>query len=270
MASPPRDRYVAARTCLERLTKRGAALPLGRFRAPKSGWIVLRGRRGHYVFCDELRAYDLATGAAFVARECSGLEFGGDGFVDEKTTEARKKPETVAGRVPIDALRELALMMLLSPSVQDQVVLSASWYDLPGTVVPRRPKEETIGPPERPGGWRSSAQTRLAWSWNVPGSKDGAPPTIRSIRASGAFSWPAAAEAADDYVAHLVTAVESSLEPGCVPVHAPADLLIMSGARPGVSPIDASEQVLDASTQRLATALGRLRGAPLCAGPARP
>ncbi len=37
-------------------------------RAPERGWLVLRGRRGHYQFSDEVRAYDLATGAAYVVK----------------------------------------------------------------------------------------------------------------------------------------------------------------------------------------------------------
>ena len=29
----------------------------------RRGWLVIRGRRGHYDFCDELHAYDLDSGS---------------------------------------------------------------------------------------------------------------------------------------------------------------------------------------------------------------
>jgi len=38
-------------------------------RAIDRGWLVLRGRRGHYDWANEIRAYDLATGAAYVVRD---------------------------------------------------------------------------------------------------------------------------------------------------------------------------------------------------------
>ena len=34
--------------CLAEHRVPGWALPLGRFRAPDRGWLVIRGRRGHY------------------------------------------------------------------------------------------------------------------------------------------------------------------------------------------------------------------------------
>lgn len=259
MASPPRERYVTARLCLEWLSTQGAALPLGRFRAPKTGWLVLQHGSGHVLHCNELRAYDLATGAVFATRECAlpehGLELDADGFVDEKPTEAHFKRQTLTGRVPVDALREVALMLLLSSYVQDHVVPSAIRYRLPGAIVPRRPKEETVVPRVRPGAVRTSAQTAVDWIWSVTGAMGGAP-TPRAIRASGTFVWRSASRMADSYLEHLVTALEASLEPGCVPAHAPADLL--------------STGALDASMERLAAAFVRLRAAPLCMGGGRP
>ncbi len=49
------------------------ALPLGDVKAPDTGWLVIAGRRGHYEFCDTVRAYDLETGAAFIDDNCSEL-----------------------------------------------------------------------------------------------------------------------------------------------------------------------------------------------------
>lgn len=66
------------------------SFPAGRFRSPKKGWLVVVGRRGHYHFCDTLSAYDLGTGAAYVARSCSQLKLADGGIVDvAKTDEAK-------------------------------------------------------------------------------------------------------------------------------------------------------------------------------------
>jgi hypothetical protein len=253
LARPPRERYATAHTCFDRLVPRGARVPLGRFRAPKTGWIVLRGRRGHYEFCDEVRAYDLATGAAWVAQGCSGLKFGGDGFVDEKAVERAKGVATRVGRVPVDDLREVALFMLLSAEIQDRVVLDTRWFTLPAGVVPRRARDARSTPRERPEGWRSSAQTRLAWTWMEEST----------VRHSGTFLWPGASEAADDYVAELVQALEASFVEGCAPARLPAALL-RGGAKPAVSPIDASEGALDATDAKLTAALSARGASSLC------
>ena len=70
---PADKRYQKWHACIEELRPRQDALPLGRVRAPMRGFFVVRGRRGHYSFCDEIRAYDLASGAAYVASSCSGV-----------------------------------------------------------------------------------------------------------------------------------------------------------------------------------------------------
>ena len=109
------EKYRAWRACLESHRPQGAQLPLGRFQAPKDGWWVLRGRRGHYQFCDELRAYDLATGAAWVVKSCSGLVLQQGGTVDHDATDAARGVQVQVGRVPLDALREAAWMTITTP-----------------------------------------------------------------------------------------------------------------------------------------------------------
>nr|WP_128798116.1 hypothetical protein [Corallococcus coralloides] len=57
-------------------------LELGRIRAPMDGWLVIRGRRGHYSFCDQLDAFHLGTGTLYRSSSCSGLALKSDGRVD--------------------------------------------------------------------------------------------------------------------------------------------------------------------------------------------
>ncbi len=119
----------------------GWALPLGRFRAPDRGWLVIRGRRGHYEFCDELRAYDVETGAAYVAKSCSGLHLRPGGSVDFEATNASRKAAVEAGRVDVANLREAVWMILLAPQAQEGY-LSADYFSLPKGMVPTPPDSD--------------------------------------------------------------------------------------------------------------------------------
>lgn len=75
-------------------------------RAPERGWVLLRGRRGHYQYTDEQHAYDLATGAAYITRR-HGILFG--------ATDTRV--ESRVGRVPVHALRQLAFALISRPAL---------------------------------------------------------------------------------------------------------------------------------------------------------
>ena len=48
-------------------------LPIGRMAAPTRGWFIIRGRRGHHAFCDEVRVFDLSKGSVYGTQSCSGL-----------------------------------------------------------------------------------------------------------------------------------------------------------------------------------------------------
>ena len=112
-SSSVEERYQTWRDCIERQRPQTVALPLGEFKAPTAGWIVISGRRGHYDFCDTTRAYNLATGAAFISDSCSGLALRGDGTVDVGATNSARAERTNAGRVPVENLREAVWMMLV-------------------------------------------------------------------------------------------------------------------------------------------------------------
>ncbi|MFO7567571.1 MAG: hypothetical protein R6X02_33310 [Enhygromyxa sp.] len=100
--------------CIDHVTLRRSVFPIGGLRAPDAGWFIIRGRRGHYRFCDEIRAFDLTTGSVHVAASCSGLALRNDGSVDGAQTSAGRVLQTTSGRVPVDALREAVWMALWS------------------------------------------------------------------------------------------------------------------------------------------------------------
>jgi hypothetical protein len=254
--APADERYAVWRSCLERATRERSRLPLGHVSAPKKGWLFLRGRRGHYNFCDELRAYDLATGSAYVAQSCSGLVLREGGSVDGASTDQARKDRRSAGALPLDALREAAWMTMLASEVQERV--AEGWgFALPEGVVPRRTDRWsgiTIG-----GSWStSSAQTTLAWSYAPEG---------RAV-VSGTLTWP------EDYnhagrahAVELLQVAEAGFTAGC-PKAAPPSAIDLGGAKAGVSAIDASPASLRQVDLDLLASFAKVR-AEACAPKAR-
>jgi hypothetical protein len=89
---------------------------------------VIHGRRGHYDFCDEIRAYDLATGAAYLAKRCDGLIrlWTGEGCDPDAG-----RIQTQAGQVVRENLREAAWMLLLAPFAGEKAVRLAHHLYVP-------------------------------------------------------------------------------------------------------------------------------------------
>lgn len=212
--APAPERYDAWRECLDETTLRVDELPLGHFRAPKDGWLVLRGRRGHHAFCDEVRAYDLATGAAWTHGTCSNLALRSDGSVDRAATNAARVPKTTLGRLPLDALREAALVTILSPRADHDVVRDGYGRALPPDVTPMRAAASLHG--LSLSGSYGSNQTTLQWSWIVKGV---------SI-ATGELTYPEHHDdAVRDHAIALLRIAEAALAPlganDCIPAAPP-------------------------------------------------
>jgi HEAT repeat protein len=232
------------------------ALPLGNFRAPDRGWLLIRGRRGHYEFCDELAVYDVETGAAYVARSCSGLHLRPDGTVNFEATNATRKTAAEAGRLDVANLREAVWMILLAPRAE-RVFLSADYFPLPKGMVPTPPDSDT-------GGigfgsvWGNSGQTSLSWSWFLA---DG------QVLASGTLTWPSSYSAPETHAADLLRIAELGLRPECPPAKLP---VFAPGTPPsGVSAIDARPQEVVALQGELATALREYASSAACLAPGR-
>jgi hypothetical protein len=240
---------VAWRTCLEEARPEVPALPLGTFRAPRSGWWFIRGRRGHYRFCDEVRAYDLASGAAYVASSSSGLVLGNDGSVVHDKTDAARRVNVRMGRVPVDNLREAALMAILAKEVRS-VQVRAESYPLPAGLVPRWPEDTGIGMGSSGSFWGSSAQTILSWAL-YEGDQ---------VRAEGQLTWPDSAHAGEQHAVDLLRVAEAGLQDGC-PRAALPEAPAVPG-RPGVSRLDARAATLVEVQEELMNQLRRAaRGA---------
>jgi hypothetical protein len=131
----PRGRGFAAwRDCVE--AEEGSVgprigFPIGHTRAPREGWLIVDGRRGHHDFCDEVRAYDLATGSAYVVGSCSALAIEPGGGVNRSKTDDARRPVIELGHLSLDYLREAAWMTLLLDEL-DLDVRDAVGIEIPG------------------------------------------------------------------------------------------------------------------------------------------
>ncbi|MCU0682895.1 MAG: hypothetical protein MUF34_11700 [Polyangiaceae bacterium] len=241
-----RARFAA---CAVQIMPRQARMPLGHFRAPR-GWLVVRGRRGHYGFCDELRAYHLDSGAAYVARRCSELVLSGPS-VDEGETSKRAKLQVEAGTMNVSALRRLGLLLAFGRRLDPAVLAYAHSYEIPRDLPPAEPG--SLGAAEgSDDGYRHSGQTSLAFRLFE---------TERGALAEGEVTWPDAYPPFDQTVDDLLVSAEASFRPGCVPAPLPPRL-DLGGPTGGVSPVDASPGPLAQAHDELAAALEGLRRKP--------
>jgi hypothetical protein len=210
-ASARKD-YTAWRSCLAQNRNQVEAMPLGRTRAPKDGWLIIVGRRGHYDFSDEARAYDLTTGAAYISASRSGLALMRGGDVNFAKTDAARQSHLAVGRLAsIDNLREAVWMLMLREHTE-QVAIGAEYYPLPtGMKVELRPNDAELIAGSGRGGW-NSGMTTLEWRWLGP---DGNP------RAEGEVTWPAAYEHAEAHAAALLDIAERGFVEGCPPATPP-------------------------------------------------
>jgi hypothetical protein len=236
--TPAKQRFIAYRDCLDRTFDNRVALPIGHLRAPSRGWLVISGRRGHYDFCDETRAYDLASGAAFRVGTCSALALRPGGSVDHRATDDGRKVVVELGHLPLDALREAAWMLLLMDEVDEDVRVSGWGQEVPDgmEILEARYSEGSLANLYGwvHGGSFSSGETRLRW---------------RIVREeaelkSGELTWPRERDEPQRHHAlTLLKVAEEGFVAGC-PGSAPPIALIQSKPRVSASKLDTDGESL--------------------------
>jgi hypothetical protein len=200
--------------------------PRLRFRAPERGWLVLRGRRGHYAFTDEVRAYDLETGAAYVARSGSELVLTGPA-VDFAAVDAKRNLEAFTGNVSATLVRELAFILVTKGAPRPMRSKPQAFIlpdDLAFSLTPEKPGF-TFPPLDTK--WADSSQTTISFSLIDRGA----------LIADGSFTWPGSWEPSEDYADKLVVDLEAGLERGCARAKLP--VLLGKAVSTGTSGIDA-------------------------------
>jgi len=240
----PGEKYLAWRRCLEERRTPQASLPLGNIRAPEGGWLVVSGRRGHYSFCDTTRAYDLATGAAFIDDSCSDLALQPDGSVDRDATRRARVGRVAAGSIPAQNLQEAVWMLLLHGEAEEKQ-LTAEFFPLPDGLEPRfivsagRPDDPE---PDLPA-WGSTSQTQLTWQWTPPSG----PAFV------GVLTWPDSSNAVEEHAAVLLDVAERGFVEGCVRGTVPPKTIVASPDARRLNDVEgaAVKELADDMTQAL-------------------
>ena len=197
-SSKPDRAFLVFSDCMLDTPVKEDALPLGTFRAPTSGWLLIRGRRGHYGWCNELRAYDLATGSAYIASLCGGM------FVTSNTPPTIKVER---GHLPVDALREAAWMMFLAPVTDHHVIPSGEGRAIPPELTLRIPTNRGFSLSIGGFGW-SSGRTTLVYQWLRQGKS----------AATGTVAWPDADRPVDSHATELLAVAEHGYVRSCTGV----------------------------------------------------
>lgn len=189
------ERFVPFRSCLDDATPRRTALPLGRFKSASDGWLVITANRR----CGDLRAYDLASGAAFVVSDRCG----------RATT-----PTVKAGRVSVAALREAMWMMLVAPMAESGVRLEVARYDVPKSIPIVQPERVGWAISTHCGGCGVSGARQWSWMRDQSGTWKG--------RVSGVIHPNMPCDDAEDHAAELLAIADDTFEEGCAPASPPA------------------------------------------------
>jgi hypothetical protein len=231
LAEPADQQFGAWAQCVRSLRRIGFAMPLGRLRSPASGWLVIRGRRGHYAYCDEVRMYSLASGAAYSSQSCSALHLG-DGPRPERTWKVER------GSMSLDNLREFAWMLLQLDEAAEGF-RNFDTFALRGIEAVKKRDESANSPgsaKEEKEITVSSAQTTLAWAWVDAAGKE---------LTGGTLRWPTDyLSGPADYALELLRVAEAGFLEGCPGESLPQDI-VLGKARPVVSPLDANPRELN-------------------------
>lgn len=230
-------------TCVMQYRARFPTLPIGQLRAPRRGWLTIQGRRGHYDFCDDLRAYDLDSGSVYGASSCSSLVLQRGGWVDFARTDARRAVRTLCGQLEPAQLRELAWALLIAPAIK--WLAPAEELEVPAGIALHLPQRSSRDPWVG-GVWGGSdAQTSLDWALVESGVE----------QARGVLTWPHSWDHGDNYADHVLDLAEKNIKEGCPSANLPPDLLEVSSPPWQASHLDATPQQLDAVQAALRDAL---------------
>lgn len=228
-SAEPDARYGVFRQCLEGVGAKRVAMRLGKFKAPADGWLVVRDTARR---CETIRAYELTSGAAYVAELCSA-------------------PPTVrAGRVSVAAAREATWMLALAQTADRNVRTTTEAYSIPDDISILRAAYESgsMSLGYTLGGAPSRARH---WSWMR--ASNGA--LVGQV--SGIYVRPSGRTDAEAYALELLDVADDSFEEGCSPSGPPAHL---AWSAPG-DPIPGRERAVLATSSNDATrtALARAR-----------
>jgi hypothetical protein len=230
--------------CLESLRERQPRLPLPGIRRPTRGWLYVSAAEGMSdPLCEEERAYDLATGAAFKVRTCQNLVFAPSGGVEWEATEKTRTTKTEQGSTQTMALSEATWFLLQKDSLDIEV--KAEGIAVPNDIIPTYEPRASVG--RRGGGFGCGCSDCEGPSWTY--LLDG------HVIGQGSTRWDPGCwsddEEAETYATELLAVAEELFTAGCTTEAAPV-------ARPPRRPARRDghatmrDRALDAAWNRLA------------------
>lgn len=172
-------------------------MPIGKFKAPTDGWLVMGEDSGRAHGCERLRAYDLATGAAYVADACRG-----NGRLAVQT-----------GRVPLGALREAAFFLFFAGVIDTDTRTESRSYVLDADVAIGRPRDESRR--YHLHGFSGGSSSRRSFSWMR--SESG----VLKGKLSGTIVLHTHFADAEVHAAELLAIAEDGFDAGCTPAPPP-------------------------------------------------
>jgi hypothetical protein len=210
----PRRRFERWRACLSNLQRSSEEFPLGRLRLPDHGWLIVLGPEGDWL-PEQVRAYDLSTGAMIGVAGCSGF---GSRPNDGCRTVGRFKMRLQLGHAA--AARESAWRLLMAETMES-VQLRGISAELPPGIAPTLPAPRPAPLPDPNAGGRtfvgvaSSNDSSVTWKIFADG---------RTLRTDELWSRHGGRE--DDGVAlGLLEAAERSFTSGCPRTSPPPNLV---------------------------------------------
>ncbi len=220
-AGPAEDAYARWRACEDGALRRHSALPIGGLGPIEEGWVVVYGRRGHYRYCDEVAAFELASGSYYRFSECDNRREL-DGLVEAGAVDPPTRGvEVEVGTIAEVLIREFAWATISTPYVQADVVMeTALGRSLPDGVEVTRAETWSVAGLGLSGSG-SSGHTTLGWLWAREAGE---------TLAEGELSWPSSlSKPAEDHAVRLLAIAEGSGVKGCASTELPAWLVAELG-----------------------------------------
>jgi len=167
VAKTPADvRYRHWRQCVRDMGRQPQAVPLGRFRVPRTGWLVTVESNGyHSNTCARTRLYDLETGSIYGYTLCDCLKTRFTRCV--RPAEGSQEKRLLTGSVPVETLREALWMLAVLPHLDTAVQTRSRKVFLPDTMEPRwlDTASPAMGFGLGIGGGGTSHSVKFSWAW---------------------------------------------------------------------------------------------------------
>ena len=205
---PKETRYRDWLTCISQMIQSTPAVPLGQFRAPSKGTLILFEYGSSGGGCVKARVYDLATGTAFLSGDC----FRDGELSHPHTTGVNLKSEKDQGVISRTALRRALWMLMSADQMEQNIHVSSTRIEIPKGLKPRWKRgsnpEHISGLAYGLGSGGMSHYRILNWAWVH----------AKKVLSKGRIKLDGYHSVAHSYALDLLRLAETSFKSSCPPV----------------------------------------------------